>query len=77
MCNQFDDKYFPKPGGDSVDQTTGKILLGPLGAMTPTTEYKTQKASYSKATSVISPTSDLAQNITVQNPRRWAIWRHP
>lgn len=61
MCNQFDDKYFPKPGGDSVDQTTGKILLGPLGAMTPTTEYKTQKASYSKATSVISPTSDLAQ----------------
>jgi M6 family metalloprotease-like protein len=26
MCNQFDDRYFPRPGGRAVDQETGKIL---------------------------------------------------
>ena len=26
MCNQFDDRYFPRPGGREVDQETGKIL---------------------------------------------------
>ena len=61
FCNQFDDRYFPRQGADPVDQSTGKILLGPLGSMNPTTEYKAQKSSYSKPTSTISPNSDLAQ----------------
>ena len=26
MCNQFDDRYFPRPGGRVVDQETGKYL---------------------------------------------------
>jgi M6 family metalloprotease-like protein len=26
FCNQFDDRYFPRPGGRGVDQETGKIL---------------------------------------------------
>ena len=25
MCNQFDDRYFPRPGGRAVDQDTGVI----------------------------------------------------
>jgi M6 family metalloprotease-like protein len=25
MCNQFDDRYFPRPGGRAVDQDTGEI----------------------------------------------------
>jgi M6 family metalloprotease-like protein len=25
MCNQFDDRYFPRPGGRAVDQETGEI----------------------------------------------------
>jgi M6 family metalloprotease-like protein len=61
FCNQFDDRYFPRQGADPVDQSTGKVLLGPLGSMNPTTEYKAQKSSYSKPTSTISPNSDLAQ----------------
>ena len=26
MCNQFDDRYFPRPGGRAVDQDTGIVL---------------------------------------------------
>ena len=61
MCNQFDDKYFPRPGGEPVDQQTGRVLMGPLGSMDATTEYKVQKSSYSTPTSTISPKGDLAQ----------------
>ena len=61
MCNQVNDKYFPRPEGPKVDQTTGKVELGRLGSMNQTTEYRAQKASYAKPTSSISPNSELAQ----------------
>ncbi len=60
MCNQFDDRYFPRPDGDKIDQITGKVLLGPLGSMNQSTEYKIQSASYAKPTSSVSLNSDLA-----------------
>ena len=33
FCNEWDSRYFPRQGADPVDQTTGRILLGPLGSM--------------------------------------------
>ena len=45
MCNQVNDKYFPRPEGPKVDQATGKVELGRLGSMNQTTEYRAQKAS--------------------------------
>ena len=61
MCNQFDDRYFPRSDGLKVDQATGKVELDRLGSINQTTEYRAQKASYAKPTSSISPSSELAQ----------------
>ena len=60
MCNQFDDKYFPRPDGNLVDQTTGKIVLGLLGSLKATLEYRTQSNATQKPSSVISKSSELA-----------------
>ncbi len=60
MCNQFDDKYFPRPDGNLVDQTTGKIVLGPLGSLKATLEYRTQSNTTQKPISLITNPSELA-----------------
>ena len=60
MCNQWDDRYFPRPNGDPVDQVTGKILLGPMGTMMQTLEYKSQILVSSKPVSSITEVSKLA-----------------
>ncbi len=38
MCNQFDDRYFPRPNGDPVDQITGKVIYK-RGKDTPIRRY--------------------------------------
>jgi len=60
MCNGFDDKYFPRPDGNLVDQTTGKIVLGPLGSLKATLEYRTQSNSTQKPISLITNPLELA-----------------
>ena len=40
MCNQFDDRYFPRAGADEVDQTTGKFKKGPMQQTTSLIEWK-------------------------------------
>ncbi|MCX6451481.1 MAG: hypothetical protein NT174_00115, partial [Actinobacteria bacterium] len=42
MCNTWDNRYTPRPGAQQVDQATGKIVLGPLGSLKATLEYRTQ-----------------------------------
>ena len=38
MCNNWDDKYFPRPGADEVDQITGKVIYK-KGKDTPIRRY--------------------------------------
>jgi M6 family metalloprotease-like protein len=38
MCNQWDDRYLPRPGGDEVDQVTGKVIFK-RGKDTPIRRY--------------------------------------
>ena len=59
MCNQFDDRYFPRPGGAAVDQKTGKVLLSPLGGMDVSTEYRTQIVNKQNAKTPITPVDEL------------------
>ena len=59
MCNQWDDRYTPRPGGDPVDQATGKVMASPLGSMNQTLEYKNQSSITQKATSAITQQTEL------------------
>ena len=60
MCNTWDNRYTPRPGAQQVDQTTGKIVLGPLGSLKATLEYRTQSNATQKPSSVITKPSELA-----------------
>lgn len=60
MCNNFDDRYYPRPGGDPVDQNTGRIIPGPLGSMNATIEYKDPGTPKQKSVSTITNSTDLS-----------------
>lgn len=60
MCNQFDDRYFPKPGSAPLDQTTLKPAKTPLGDLVHRADYKTPIAISGTPRSPISPTTELA-----------------
>lgn len=40
MCNNYDDRYFPRQGGDEVDQQTGKVVKGAMQPVTQVIEWK-------------------------------------
>ena len=64
MCNQFDDKYFPRPGAQQVDQTTGKIVLGPTPALSA--EYTTNLAILQTAFASVRNYLNPNPNISVK-----------
>lgn len=60
MCNQFDDRYFPREGADEVDQSTGKFKKGPMQQTTPLVEWKEPVVISTRPKTEISNSSSLA-----------------
>ena len=60
MCNNFDDRYFPRPGAVALDQTTLRPIKTPQGSMNQRTDYATPKPITGVPNSSISPESLLA-----------------
>ena len=59
MCNNFDDRYFPRPGAAPLDQKTLKPLKTPLGNMSHRIDYATPIPISGLPNTQISPESDL------------------
>ncbi|MEN9517234.1 MAG: hypothetical protein RL733_991 [Actinomycetota bacterium] len=60
MCNEWDDRYFPRPDAAPLDQETLKPLKTPLGNLSQRADYKTPLPISGTPTSPISPTTELA-----------------
>ena len=60
MCNQFDDRYFPREGADEVDQTTGKFKKGAMQQTTSLVEWKEPVVISTRPKTEISNSSSLA-----------------
>ena len=60
MCNEFDDRYFPRPGAAPLDQNTLKPLKTPLGSLDPRTDYLAPTPISGAPQSPISDSSELA-----------------
>lgn len=60
MCNQFDDRYFPKPNSAPLDQETLRPLKTALGNLSHRADYKTPQPVSGNPNSPISPATELA-----------------
>ena len=60
MCNQWDDRYFPRPGAPDLDQTTLKPLKSRLGNVAQTLDYVAPKPISGEPITKISDGSALA-----------------
>lgn len=60
MCNNWDDKYFPRQGADPVDQTTGKFKKGTMQRIEQKIEWVEPVVVKTMPSSVISTTNSLA-----------------
>jgi M6 family metalloprotease-like protein len=70
MCNQFDDRYFPRPGGRAVDQDTGEIAppVPPKGNEPTVPSGNAEINPYVKPTVVTSkPITELTSSTSFEN----------
>jgi len=60
MCNEWDDRYFPRPGAAPLDQNTLKPQKTPLGSLNQRTDYLAPTPLSGKPQTSISELSELA-----------------
>ena len=77
MCNQFDDRYFPREGADEVDQTTGKFKKGPMQQTTALVEWKEPVVISTRPKTEISNSSSLADISSCKIPDAGALGAMP
>jgi M6 family metalloprotease-like protein len=77
MCNQFDNRYFARPGAEEVDQTTGRFKKGPMQNTTAFIEWKEPVViSTRPKTEITNPTS-LAEISLCKIPDAGAVGAMP
>jgi len=77
MCNQFDDRYFPRAGADEVDQTTGKFKKGPMQQTTSLIEWKEPVVISTRPKTEITSSSSLAEISLCKIPDAGAVGAMP
>jgi M6 family metalloprotease-like protein len=77
MCNQFDDKYFPRPGGPEVDQVTGKFKKGPMQETTHLIEWKEPEVISTRPKTEITNLTSLAEISLCKIPDAGAVGAMP
>ena len=77
MCNQFDDRYFPRPGGAEVDQATGKFKKGPMQETTQVIEWKEPEVISTRPKTEITNVSALAEVSLCKIPDAGAVGAMP
>lgn len=60
MCNEFDDRYFPRPGAVPLDQNTLKPIKTALGSLGQRTDYLAPTPITGAPSTAVSDTSELA-----------------
>lgn len=73
MCNQFDDRYFPREGGAEVDQTTGKFKKGPMQETTPLIAWKEPEVISTRPKTEITNISSLSDISLCKIPDAGAV----
>ena len=77
MCNQFDDRYFPRVGGAEVDQTTGKFKKGPMQETTSLIEWKEPLVISTRPKTEITNSSSLTDISACKIPDAGAVGAMP
>ena len=77
MCNNWDDRYFPRQGADPVDQTTGKMVKGPMQRIGQLIDWIEPTVVRTMPNSSISPASSLAEISACKIPDAGAVGAMP
>ena len=77
MCNNWDDKYFPRQGADPVDQTTGKMVKGPMQRIGQLIDWIEPTVVRTMPNTAISPTSVLSEISACKIPDAGAVGAMP
>ena len=77
MCNQFDNRYFARPGAEEVDQTTGRFKKGPMQNTTAFIEWKEPVVISTRPKTEITSSSSLAEISLCKIPDAGAVGAMP
>jgi M6 family metalloprotease-like protein len=77
MCNNWDDRYFPRQGADPVDQTTGKMVKGPMQRIGQLIDWIEPTVVRTMPNTAISSTSALAEISACKIPDAGAVGAMP
>jgi M6 family metalloprotease-like protein len=77
MCNQFDNRYFARPGAEEVDQTTGRVKKGPMQNTTAFIEWKEPEVISTRPKTEITSSSSLAEISLCKIPDAGAVGAMP
>lgn len=77
MCNQFDNRYFARPGAEEIDQTTGRFKKGPMQNTTAFIEWKEPVVISTRPETEITSSSSLAEISLCKIPDAGAVGAMP
>ena len=77
MCNQFDNRYFARPGAEEVDQTTGRFKKGPMQTTTAFIEWKEPVIINTRPKTEITISNSLAEISLCKIPDAGAVGAMP
>ena len=77
MCNQFDNRYFARPGAEEVDQTTGRFKKGPMQNTTAFIEWKEPVIINTRPKTEITISNSLAEISLCKIPDAGAVGAMP